>query len=101
MRNGLELADRVEIETERAFSNALKEKFSKEELHELAASFDSTPMKWEDWTRFQNLLHEALLDTFLGLGDREGLVQLLSVRCLKERTCTPISSSCSFSVVIS
>ena len=70
--------------TESDFSDALAKKFSKAELHQLAASFDSFPLKWDDWTRYQNLLHEALIDTFLRAGDREGLVTLLSLRCLRE-----------------
>jgi hypothetical protein len=76
--------DLIYLRTEEALSEALSQKFSKAELHQLAASFDSSPLKWEDSTIYQNTVQDSLLGTFLAAGDRDGLVTLLSARCPPE-----------------
>jgi hypothetical protein len=58
--------------------------FSRQELHDLAASCATMPVNEEDWTDFASLLIRQMFYGFLSSGDREGLVTLLSGRCPRE-----------------
>jgi hypothetical protein len=59
----------------------LKERLSSEELHELAASFATTPVDPKEWKVFPCELIQALVDLLQDSADREGLITLLSTRC--------------------
>jgi hypothetical protein len=64
-----------------ALLGMLKQRFSVDEMHELAASFDSLPPDSLRWDKFQTYLVWTAMGRFLESGDRKGLVLLLSVRC--------------------
>ncbi len=57
----------------------LKQKLSKEELHELAESCGTMPDDAHA-TRFIDMLYAAILELFITSGDRDGLVALLAAR---------------------
>jgi hypothetical protein len=61
--------------------NMLTKRFSKEDLHELAASCATTPIEEKDRSQFANDLIDELVLIFLDSRDREGLVTVLSTRC--------------------
>jgi hypothetical protein len=62
----------------------LRKKFTKAEMHQLAASFDSAPTDPRKWASYQYLIRDALFDMFRWNGDRDGLVTLLSTSCFRE-----------------
>jgi hypothetical protein len=62
----------------------LGKKYSKAEMHELAASFASASPKPTEWANYQYLIREALTHIFRSDGDHDGLVTLLAASCLRD-----------------
>jgi hypothetical protein len=73
-----------------ALLRILKQRFSREEMRELAVSFDTLPGDPQRWGEFERCLVRTTTDFFLESGDRKGLVLVLSVRFPPEiaRKCT-------------
>ena len=67
-----------------ALQQSLTKEYSKTQLRQLAASFNSAPAKRDGWTTHQLILRDSLLYVLFDDGDREGVVIFLSVQCFQE-----------------
>ena len=72
--------DRVQQE-QKALRGILDKGLSRDELHQLAASFATLPVDPDRWGDFERKLVWATIESFLSSGDRNGLVLILSLRC--------------------
>jgi hypothetical protein len=65
-------------------SKLLPQRFSKQQLHELAASCATMPAISKERSDFSQYLLNAMVINFVDAGDRDGLVTLLSTRCPRQ-----------------